>query len=126
MDRPGWVAAQQHHRRGHSMGGGVREKDEDLALFKNMGKRADQTPFLYPGSGDQFIDANLCKCSSCTLCIQPCGRVGSSRAGSILHSWSPFGHPENCKSGPLPVVVMFVRTILNFYHHFESDPAYHD
>jgi hypothetical protein len=52
------------------MGSGVEEKDEDLALFKDMGKR-DKTPgFLYPGGDDHLIDAALCKCKL-TLPIPP-------------------------------------------------------
>lgn len=58
MDRGGG-GPQQQHRRGYSMGSGVREKDEDLALFQDMRKR-ERTHYLYPSTDDQVIEASLC------------------------------------------------------------------
>lgn len=60
MDRSMTWTPHQHHRRGHSLGGGaMREKDEDLALFKDMGKQRDKPQFLC--TEDQLLDASLCK-----------------------------------------------------------------
>lgn len=63
MDRNMAWAPHPHHRRGHSLGGGVvREKDEDLALFKDMGKRDKLAPFLHSNTDGQLLDAvSLCK-----------------------------------------------------------------
>jgi hypothetical protein len=61
MDR---AAGHPQHRRGFSVGSGVREsKDEDLALFQDM-RNKERNHYLYPAStDDQLIDATLCMTS---------------------------------------------------------------